>query len=38
MARRLEEPRGSEDLIEYVSRFGHDRMLLAYERLFKSEI
>jgi glycosyltransferase involved in cell wall biosynthesis len=38
MARRLEEPRDSEGLIEYVARFDHDRMLLAYERLFKSEV
>lgn len=38
MARRLEEPRGSEGLIEYVARFDHDRMLLAYEQVFKSEM
>ncbi|HUQ35388.1 MAG TPA: glycosyltransferase [Aestuariivirga sp.] len=38
MARRLEEPRGSKGLIEYVARFDHDRMLLAYEQLFKSEM
>jgi glycosyltransferase involved in cell wall biosynthesis len=38
MARRLEEPRGSEGLVEYVGRFDHEHMLLAYETLFKSEI
>jgi glycosyltransferase involved in cell wall biosynthesis len=38
MARRLEEPRRSESLVEYVNRFDHDRMLLAYEQVFKSEI
>ena len=37
MARRLQEPRGSEGLIEYVARFDHDRMLMAYEELFKTE-
>jgi glycosyltransferase involved in cell wall biosynthesis len=38
MGRRLEESRGSEGLIEYVARFDHDRMLLAYEQLVKSEV
>jgi glycosyltransferase involved in cell wall biosynthesis len=37
IARRLEEPRGSEGLIEYVARFDHDRMLAAYANLFRSE-
>ncbi len=37
MARRLEEPRASEGLIEYIARFDHDRMLRAYEELLISE-
>ncbi|MDP1700127.1 MAG: glycosyltransferase [Aestuariivirga sp.] len=37
IARRLEEPRGSEGLIEYVARFDHDNMLAAYTNLFRSE-
>lgn len=38
LARRLAEPRDSKGLIEYVNRFDHDRMLLAYEQLFKSKV
>lgn len=38
MSRRLEEPRGSEGLIEHVARFDRDRMLAAYANLLKSEV
>ena len=37
MARRLDEPRGSEGLAEYVARFDHDRMLVTYEHLLDGE-
>jgi glycosyltransferase involved in cell wall biosynthesis len=37
IARRLEEPRGSENLIKSVARFDHDRMLAAYANLLTSE-
>lgn len=37
MIRRLGEPRGSENLIEYVARFDHVHMLVAYANLLKSE-
>ena len=36
--RRLAQPRDQQVLLEFVKRFDHDQMLLAYEDLFRTEI